>query len=152
MRFPLPRFAFTLILLAASVGPALAAPANPPPLPQQALQELAALSLTPAQKLELMAIFLDARAGSEQLRTAQQDLAAQALTEMQAQQADLHALIAAQESLTDQRVAALRAVRDDLLGFYDDLSSSQQAEVQTWLARQLQRLLDLRTAIELIRD
>src|SRR5690606_25705157 len=104
--------------------------------------------LTPAQKLELTAIFLDARAGTEQLRVAQQELAAQALTDMQTQQANLHALIAAQESLTDQRVAALRDLRDDLLGFYDDLSASQQAEVQAWLARQLQRLLDLRTAIE----
>lgn len=152
MRLRLSRFAITLTLFAATACPALAAPTTPPPLPPQALQELAALSLTPAQKLELTAIFLDARAGTEQLRVAQQELAAQALTDMQTQQADLHALIAAQESLTDQRVAALRDLRDDLLGFYDDLSASQQAEVQAWLARQLQRLLDLRTAIELIRQ
>lgn len=146
------RLLIPLALLAGASLPAAAAPPSTAPLPAQAMQELAKLSLSPPQKIVLMGILLDAQSSSQQLRAKQQALAADAVTQMTDQSADLHALVAAQEALTDARIAALRTLRDELLDFYDGLSVEQQADVQGWLAMQLQRLLDLRTAIELIRD
>lgn len=129
---------FTLLL-------PMAGQAQTPSPPAQHLQAaMQSLGLTPLQKQQLVQIALDARARHQALRAEQQALADAVQDELAAGTADLPALAAQQEALTDRRIAAARESRDALLAFYSTLSAGQQAQVQSWLATALDRLDALR--------
>ncbi len=134
--------------------PAAAQVVWPPglPVPPAALAELAQLQLSPAQRMELLQIMIRARALQTQVRADQEALLADATLELGAESPDLRALAEAQEAITDQRIAALRALRDELLDFYDGLSPAQQAEVHAWLLRQIGRIEQTKNAFALLRD
>jgi hypothetical protein len=122
-----------------------AAQAQPlPPVAQQLLAEVQTLGLTPLQKQQLMAIAIDARSRQQALRAEQQALGDAAYTELAAGSADLIALAAQQQALTDRRIAAARVTRDALLDFYAGLGAAQQVQVQGWLAGAIERLDALR--------
>jgi uncharacterized membrane protein len=121
-------------------------------LPTPALAELAHLQLSPAQRMELLQILVRARALQSQIRADQEALLADATLELGDESPDLRALAAAQEVITDQRILAIRALRDELLDFHESLSPAQQAEVQAWLLRQIGRIEQAKSAIALLRD
>lgn len=122
------------------------------PVPATALAELAHLQLSPAQRMELLQIMIRARALQTQIRADQEALLADATVELGGESPDLRALAVAQEAITDQRIAALRALRDELLDFYEGLSPTQQTEVHNWLLRQIGRIEQTKNAIALLRD
>lgn len=147
-------FAATALALAFVSMPLSAQVVWPPGLtvPATALAELAHLQLSPAQRMELMQIMIRARALRTQVRADQEALLAEATLELGGESPDLRALAVAQEAITDQRIAALRALRDELLDFYEGLSPTQQTEVHAWLLRQIGRIEQTKNAIALLRD
>lgn len=122
------------------------------PLPPEALSELQKLQLTPSQRLHLLQLAARARAEAQRLRADQESMLAQAAAALEQQNADLHALAAQQQAITDARIAGLRQLRDELLSFYDSLDRSQQADVQRWLLVQLERIDRARAAFATLRS
>ena len=110
------------------------------PLGQQLLSSLQNLGLSSLQKQQLMRIAMDARLRQQVLRGEQQALMDSAQDALAAGSADLIALAAEQEALTNRRIAAARTTRDALLAFYIGLGPAQQIQIQAWLAQTLDRL------------
>ncbi len=107
------------------------------------------LNLTPAQKAKLAGIFWDAKAQQETAREESQALIAMAQTELAKDDADLDALASATQTLTDQRIANARGLRDQLIGFYnDDLDANQQATARAILLQRVERIGELKDALE----
>ena len=137
----------TLVLLISlsMIPPPLLAQAQSTPLAARALSELQQLNLSPLQKQQLLSIVLDARSRQLAISADQQALFDQAQPALQTGQADRLELSARQQAITDQRIAAARMTRDELLAFYLRLTPAQQGEVQGWLATLITRIDALRT-------
>lgn len=147
-------FALTAALALCLAATPADAQFGPPglPLPAAALAELGQLQLSPTQRIELLQILTRARALQLQLRADQEALLGRAASELAAPAPDLLRLAAEQEALTDSRLAAVRQLRDDLLGFHGQLDARQQAEVHDWLLRQIARIERARGAFESLRE
>ena len=128
-----------LALIFALAAPAVGFAQNGP-LAGSVLAELQSLNLSALQKQQLMGIAMAAKARQQSIAADQQALLEAAEAELSAGSADLIALTAQQQEITDRRIVAARATRDDLLAFYAGLNASQQAQVQTWLATTLTRI------------
>jgi hypothetical protein len=106
------------------------------------------LALSPQQQSRLLPLI---RRGVE-LRArirAQTEAALRADREELAQpQADLGAMAAEHQALVDANLAQARALRDDLLAFYEhELTPSQQAKARIALSRRIDRLDRIRSGL-----
>jgi len=107
------------------------------------------LDLTPVQMAKLAAIFWDAKAGRDAFRAQAQSAMDAARAELARDDADLDAIVALTEPLTNQRIADARRVRDQLIAFYnDDLDAAQQATARQILLQRLERISELQDALE----
>lgn len=122
------------------------------PLPSASLAELADIQLTPAQRGELLLILTRARAAQLQLRADQEAMLARAEQELSGEAPNLMQLAAEQEALTDARLASIRQLRDELLAFYAQLTPAQQAQVHSWLVRQIGRIERAKSAFATLRE
>jgi hypothetical protein len=138
-------FGGLLVLISASIIlPAHAADVPPMPasfLTQSDRMDWRALQLTSDQKLQLASILWDAAASRNDLRDEADAVRAAARAELQRSDADLSSIITRSQPLTDRRIADARAVRDQLVDFYNNqLSSRQQAIAREILLQRLDRL------------
>jgi len=122
------------------------------PVPAAALAELAQISLSPVQRMELMQILVRARGTQVALRAEQDALLLRAAEELGQPAPDLQQLAAEQETLTDARLASIRQLRDELLAFHDTLQPAQQAEVHAWLLKQIGRIERVRDAFQTLQE
>lgn len=151
-RPPIRNVVLALALTAAAAPIASQTPDAAFPIPLDALKELLTLQLSPAPRRQLEEIAAHARVEHLRLHAEQQTLAEIARASLGDRGAGLQQLVVQLEALTDRRIAALRTLRDDLLGVYEGLGSVQQARVQDWLLRQLERIERTRTAFASLRE
>lgn len=147
------------LLLAVALGAAsVAAQAQTTtPLPSHSLRDearevLAALQLTPMQRLELYGLLLRAQDLRNTVAADVDALLSHASSELADPNADLYALVLQREALVDARLANARQLRDELLSFYSsDLSPAQQAQVRQFLLTRVERIERTRSALQDLR-
>ncbi|MBD8527841.1 Spy/CpxP family protein refolding chaperone [Pseudomarimonas arenosa] len=144
LRFILLALLFSLPLSAS----AQASPLADRPIAARAMAELQQLNLSAVQKQQLVAIALDARNRQQAISVDQQALLDTAQPALESGQADLIALTVQQQAITDRRIDAARATRDQLLAFYTDLDPTQRQQVQAWMANAITRIDALRALSE----
>lgn len=106
------------------------------------------LELTPNQQARLRPLLERGVALRAQIRSEAQAAMRADRDELARSDANLNAITAEHEAMVDARLGEVRALRDDLLGFYNrELSPDQQARARVALVKRIDRLDRIRNRL-----